>query len=68
MVSVLRVEMRWSGRVRGLGFIARRCSKQGRKGYGRRIRSVTSMERKSVAGLGRKKMPDKWVHGVSDTQ
>jgi hypothetical protein len=29
---------------------------------------VTSMERKSVTGLGRKKMPARWVHGVSDTQ
>jgi hypothetical protein len=68
MVSVLRVEMRWSGRMRGLGFIARRRFQE-RKGGIWETDSVGGNDgKKSVAGLGRKKMPDRWFHGVSDTR
>jgi hypothetical protein len=67
MVSVLRVEMRWSGRVRRLGFIARRRFQERKRGIWETNLVGGNDGKKSVAGV-EKKMPDRWVRDVSDTQ
>jgi hypothetical protein len=56
MVSMLRVEGRWSGKTCELDFVARRRF-QGRKGeIGRKDSASVFLERESVTGLRRKKM------------
>jgi hypothetical protein len=66
MVSVLRVEIGWSGGMHELGFyspkaVPRKERRDLRNGF-----DSVKQGRKSDSGLGRKKTLDRWDHGVSD--